>query len=156
MPKLTVVKQEINGYAVEVDVVPEAGRLVAQAVRVTNLPGGPAVTGEAIRSVPVAMLTKLAARHLMQFTEHEGYTEWEPGLTLDSATVARLRENGPRTETLEAVTYLYRLALLVGDPPTKVVETVLGVPRSTAGRWVAAARKHGLLGPSEGSGKAGG
>ena len=72
------------------------------------------------------------------------------------AIAARLRENGPTTETLEWVAYLYRLGLLRGDPPTKLVEQAIAIPRSTAGRWVAAARAAGLLGQSEGAGKVGG
>lgn len=157
MPTLTtIVCADLNGFGVEVEVVPDAGRLVAQEVRVTRLPGGPAVTGEAIRAVPVAMLTKCAAGYVVQVTDHGDHIEMSGGRTLYPKIAERLRENGPTTETLEWVAYLYRVALLVGDPPTKAVETVLGIPRSTAGRWVAAAREHELLGRSEGAGKAGG
>ena len=39
--------------------------------------------------------------------------------------------------------------------PDKGIEEMLKLPRSTAGRWIAAAREAGYLGHSEGMGKAG-
>ena len=155
MPAKATVTEIVNGFEVLIDVVPEAGRLVAQEVRIRRTDGGPPVTGEAIRSIPVAGLVKLAATLALEVIEHDGYTEWSPRI-LTPETALRLRENGPTTETLDWVAYLYRLGLLMGEPPTKAVEVRLGIPRSTAGRWVAAARDRGPLGPSEGSGKAGG
>jgi hypothetical protein len=47
------------------------------------------------------------------------------------------------------------LRLCVSYNPTKGVEEMLKLTRSTAGRWIAAAREAGYLGPSEGMGKAG-
>ena len=75
---------------------------------------------------------------------------------LTPETAARLRENGPTSETLAVVARLYREGWRVGRP-TLAVATGLGIPRSTAGRWVAAARdpKRRLLGPAEGPGGAG-
>lgn len=156
MPAVTTVEQTVNGYEVEVEVVVEAGRLVAQEVRVRRTPNGPPVTSEAIRAVPVAALTKSAAAHVVEMEEQQDGVVLSPRGHLYPKYAARLRENGPTSETLEWVTYLYRVGLLMGEPPTKLVGTAIGIPRSTAGRWVAAARKQGLLGPSEGSGKAGG
>ena len=63
--------------------------------------------------------------------------------------------HGYDDETLRIVARIYRVAYLVGDPPTKKVENVLDLPRSTAGRWVAAARGK-YLAESRGPGKAGG
>jgi hypothetical protein len=70
--------------------------------------------------------------------------------------VEHMRSAGPVPSTLEAVAYLYRVAVLMGEPPTKAVEETLGLARSTAGRWVAQARQEGFLGPAETPGKAGG
>lgn len=55
---------------------------------------------------------------------------------------------------LRWVAHLYRFALAVGLPPTKAVSDTLGLTRPTAGRRIAMARDHGLLGPAE-VGKAG-
>jgi len=46
---------------------------------------------------------------------------------------------------LRQVALAYRIARLVGDPPTKAVEKSLGVSRATAARRVAEARKAGYL-----------
>jgi len=70
--------------------------------------------------------------------------------------VQRFKATGPTDESLWWVAYVYRLALVAGEPPTKTVEQALELPRSTAGRWIAAARQRHLLGESEGAGKAGG
>ncbi|MDQ3103705.1 MAG: hypothetical protein M3Q87_00505 [Actinomycetota bacterium] len=153
---VTVTVEDWSGYDVAVEVVPEGGRLVAQEVRVHRRDGGPAVTGEAIRSVPVAALTKQAARHVLTFVQKDGYTEWTPTQQLTAADVAAIQEAGPTTASLRWVAYLYRLGLVMGDPPTRTVEKALELPRSTAGRWVALARERGFLGPAEGAGKAGG
>ena len=64
--------------------------------------------------------------------------------------------NGPTDEALGWVAYAYRLALVVGEAPTKAVRDSMGLPQSTAARWVQQARQRGFLGPSEGRGKAGG
>jgi hypothetical protein len=157
--KRTVVAT-VNGYPVEVDVdvAPENGRLVATAVRVSQKDNGAPVTGEVLRSIPVALLTK---QHLRSVVEVTTTGEGDSAVTRISPRVLteevrqRLVESGPTAETLDWVGYFYRLALLVGDPPTRTVEVLFQVPRSTAGRWVAAAREHGYLGPAEGPGKAG-
>jgi transposase len=50
---------------------------------------------------------------------------------------------------------VYQVAYATGESPTKAVMDRLGLPRSTAGRWIRMARKRGLLGPATPS-KAGG
>ncbi len=150
---------EVNGYDVEVTVAHQAGRLVAQELTVRQRDGGPPVTSEALRAIPVAAITKRAVSFALEVkTTGSGdstLTEMSP-LWLVPETIERLRSNGPTPETLGFVAQVYRLALLVGDAPTRAVETTFGLPRSTAGRWVAMARRAGLLSEAEGPGKAGG
>lgn len=156
MPALVAVSvEDLNGYDVEVDVAPRDGRLIALAVRVSERPGGLPVTGEALRSVPVATLTKHAAARLLSFQQKDGYVEMSPPRALTAAALDDLHAAGPSRESLEWVAYLYRLAVLMGEAPTKAVESALQLPRSTAGRWVALARQKGHLGPAEGPGKVG-
>jgi hypothetical protein len=142
---------------VKIDVVPEDGRLVAQEVRVRRQPDGPPVTGEAIRSVPVAALTQFAAREVLRIVSiaDNGETRTVPAGVPDDQ-VQYVRDHGLTDKTIEIVAHTYRLALLMGNTPTKMVEEWLEVPRSTAGRWIATARERGLLGKAEGRGKAGG
>jgi hypothetical protein len=156
---VTVTAEDVHGYDVEVvvaaETVAEHGRLVAREVRIRQRDGGPPVTGEAIRAVPVAALTHYAATHLWVAEQKGGHVE-EKLLRMNDELAARLREAGPTTETLKWVAHLYRVGLLTGSPPTVGVEQTLNVPRSTAGRWVAMARRRGFLGAAEGPGKAGG
>lgn len=57
------------------------------------------------------------------------------------------RRRGPlRDVELRDVAAVYRTAHAAGDPPTKAVAARFGVARSTAGRWIAEARRRGHLG----------
>ena len=151
-----VVATDCAGYDVELAVEVVAGRFMATSVLVRQREGGPPVTSEGIRSIPVARLTKLAvAAHVMQVEEKDGVTTWTP-MRMTDETAKRFRGEGPTDEALGWVARLYRLALLLGDPPVTAVEHGLGLPRSTAGRWVALARQRGFLGQAEGPGKAAG
>ncbi len=154
-PVVLVTATDLNGYDVEVEVVPQGGRLAAMEVRVRQREDGPPVTGEAIRSVPVASLVKQAASHLMSIDSTKDGVTSMSGRRLTEEVAGRLRSRGPTDEALEWVAYLYRLSVAMGEPPTRTVEQALELPRSTAGRWVALARQRGFLGQTE-SGRAGG
>jgi len=157
MPSEVTVQERVNGYDVELVVTTTDGRLTAREIRVSQVPEGPPVTGTALRSIPVAALTKLAVAAALEVESNpDGAGVRMSALLLTPEVATRLRVGGPTDETLAWVARIYRLALLAGDPPTKVVETALALPRSTAGRWVAQARRRGYLGPSDGRGKAGG
>ncbi len=148
-----VVVEDCNGYDVDLVVVglpgdaQRAGRLVCRELTVRQREGGPAVTGEALRSVPVATLTNLAVSKVLQLAEGAARSQKPP---------EGVAAHGPTDEALRWVAHLYRLALVTQEKPTKAVEEALQLPRSTAGRWVSLARERGFLGASEGSGKAGG
>lgn len=134
------------------------GRLVCQELTVRQRDGGPPVTSEAIRSMPVATLMRHAGLNSLLTANHSSNgdsTSFSP-FELTSETAERLRALGPARESLEWVARIYRLALVLREPPTRTVETTFRLPRSTAGRWVALAREQGLLGAAEGPGKAGG
>lgn len=150
-------------YDLELDVIAEpatderAGRFVCQRLTVRQRQGGQPVTSEAIRRVPVATLIRgVGAQHWMTI-EDEG----EQGVSmsdrrLDDHSIERIKREGPTDEAMAWVAHAYRMALVLGDPPTRAVEAALELPRSTAGRWVAMAREKGFLGRTEGQGKAGG
>jgi hypothetical protein len=57
------------------------------------------------------------------------------------------RRRGPlRDEDLRRVAEVYRAAHATDEAPTRAVAARFGVSRSTAGRWVAEARRRGVLG----------
>jgi len=152
-PLVTVVDDDLEGWEVEVDVVPQGGRLAVQEVRVRQRTGGPAVTTQALRSVPVAHLARRARAAALTRVTASQSTSWnvhgpEPG--------SWRTHNGPTDAVLTELAEVYRRALSVGAPPKRAVIEALGVPTSTAGRWIALARDRGVLGPSEGRGRAGG
>ncbi|GAB3210943.1 hypothetical protein SAMN02745673_02586 [Marinactinospora thermotolerans DSM 45154] len=56
-----------------------------------------------------------------------------------------LGKHGPTEEALTWVAYLYRMALIFGHAPVPAVGEALGLPKSTANRWITRARDRGLL-----------
>jgi hypothetical protein len=57
------------------------------------------------------------------------------------------RRRGPlKAEELTQIASTYRDALAAGEAPTRAVSARYGVARSTAGRWIAEARRRGQLG----------
>ena len=134
---------------------PQHGRYVCQEFRA--VPGTGLVTTDALRRVTIAdwirrsLLADDDGQPVIRAIENpDGQEPW--GLTEpDDLTVY-----GPTDRALQWTAHFYRLGYAVAHNPTKLVEQALGLPRSTVGRWIAAAREAGYLGPSEGVGKAGG
>jgi hypothetical protein len=60
-----------------------------------------------------------------------------------------MRDQGPTEDSLHVVAYVYRLAHMVGDPPTRAVASAIGLPYNTAARWVQQARRAGFLRPAD-------
>ncbi|RCW38485.1 hypothetical protein DFQ14_12228 [Halopolyspora algeriensis] len=145
-----------HGYNVHLHVQLENERLGVSDMRVEQRPGGPPVTGEALRSIVVAQFVRRSVR--ASINEQLPFDEPEARVAngiLRTEDRDRMKEAGPVTETLRAVSQIYRFALAAGDAPTKAVQEVFEVPRYTADRWVAKAREREFLGPAEGPGKAG-
>lgn len=109
--------------------------------------GGPPVTGEAIRTLPVARLMGEAAAHVFN-VEATGAPDRSVKVTPLGAFGPSDVADGPTDEALRKVATVYQLHHACGLPPTKAVEVVFELPRSTAGRWVGMARERGLLGPT--------
>jgi len=148
----------VRGWTHDVDVrvgVVE-GRLAATHVEARQRDDGPPVTGEVLREVPVARLVNYAKHTVKVRRPHEG-GGYESGPAWPSVEEGEyVARHGLDDETMRIVARAYRVAYLIGQPPTKTVERLFDLPRSTAGRWVAAAREHGYLSASRGPGKAGG
>ena len=157
-----VTVEDWRGVDLVATVTFHTGRAAVSDLRLLQREGGPAITGELLRLLSVKAMVKaaLAARWnelvptgtVVAGPDREA-TAW--GL-LNGSDRERLRQSGPVDETLQWVAMVYRVALLLEEPPTKSVSGAFGIAQSTAGQWVAAARRKTFLGPAEGSGKAGG
>jgi hypothetical protein len=135
---------------------PRQRRYVCHEVRATSNTGA-AVTTEVLRDLQIAHWIVLALLTdsdegpvIRELENPDGREPW--GKTAPDGVV----EHGPTDRALRWTAHFYRYGYAVSYNPTKGVEEMLKLPRSTAGRWIAAARKAGHLGPSEGMGKAGG
>ena len=150
-----VTEQEPYDVALMVEVV--GGRFVCTSFTASPGAEGEPITTEGLRRIPVATLVRLGAQQVaMQFEQHgEGDTAYTRHESTSWTDTKRLVAAGPTDETLRFVAFQYRFAYAVGEGPTKAVQERLGLPRSTAGRWVDMARKRGYLGAAEGPGKAG-
>jgi hypothetical protein len=145
---------EIEGlYRLEFRVVYEEGRFVCEELTIKRRSDGPPITTEGIREIPIAAFLRLAVEgNVMRVgpTIRDGNkSSWE--LTwIDPITLSeRARSGGgPADEDLRAIAEVYQVAYATGGPPTKTVMQRLGLPRSTASRWIRMARERGLLGPA--------
>ena len=138
-------------YKVEMIVTWVAGRLLCASLTCTPKSDGEEVTGEGLRTIPVAGLIRAGVQgYLFRVTKVGRTTRMAPAI-LPSLEVSE----GPTDEALEWVAIVYRLAHATKFNPTKAVTEALRLPRSTAARWVMSARTKGLLGPTT-EGKAGG
>ncbi len=132
------------------------GRFVCAELTARQQANGPAVSAETLRRVPVATLVRESVRIVAMpamVDEAQQVTTIEP---VEQGDGKRLAAAGPTDETLAFVAFTYQLAYALGDGPTRAVQEQLGLPRSTAGRWIEKARKRGLLSASTGQGRTGG
>lgn len=133
----------------ELDMTREGIRAVA--VTVASQDGATPVALTTLRAVKVWELTQRAIASAVE----RGYAEGSPDGPYDVTTTswgqlsdqdaARLRAQGPTDEALGWVAFHHNLAAVLGLPPAKQVEVNLGLPRSTASKWVRRAREKGLL-----------
>jgi hypothetical protein len=140
---------------VELEVAVVDGRPQCRELRVSAREGGPPVTSEEIRRLPIAGFL----RHTAQYAayRHEllpnGSVKFTPIADQDiDAVYGQLRRRGPRRgrdhERLKEVAGIYQAALARRDPPTQTVANVMSVAQSTAAKLVRAARNEGLLPPT--------
>jgi hypothetical protein len=134
--------------ALDLDMTADGIRAVS--ITVTTDSGVP-VTGTMLRALRVADLTRAVTPDVLMRGRSER-TGGDIAITILPATLddrdrelARLR--GPRNrESLEWAAWFYNVGLLAGVPPARQVELGLGLPHSTAAKWIARARAAGLIG----------
>jgi hypothetical protein len=163
-PATIATKATVPGPAVRLDIRfdPDQHRYVCDELTVHR------ATSEALRHVPVeelvieqlgevevAVNVAITAEGVLTVSDSVGLS--------DAATVEPwgrvppdgVTEHGPTDRALRWVAHFYRWGYAVSYGGTKAVEELLGLSRSTAGRWVKLAREAGYLGPAEGPGKPG-
>jgi hypothetical protein len=127
-------------YDLEVEIELERGRYVVRSLQCQARKGG-AVTSEGVTHLPVKQILRIIVGRALGNPLVSGWSGW-----ILSPSVA---DQGPTDEALKQVAAMYRVAHLMGLPPTGAVAQGLSLARSTAGRWVSMARQRGFLGKAE-------
>jgi hypothetical protein len=126
------------------------GRFRVQKLVATKRPKGADITTDGIRQVPVGRIMGAAVESiLIEGTWGPNVVDWGPAVM-----PKRNKYTGPDDEALQLVSAYYVLASMVGVPPRTYVADRLGIPRSTASRWIALAREAQYLDPPKKKGSA--
>jgi hypothetical protein len=110
---------------------------------------------EQLGEAHVAVTATITADAMVTATDSAGLTDAAMVESRGLVPPDGVTEHGPTDRALRWVAHFYRWGYAVSYGGTKAVEELLGLPRSTAGRWVEMAREAGYLGPAEGPGKPG-
>lgn len=134
-------------YNLQGRVLLEDGRYVVDELVISRRKGAPPITTEALRAVPVAQIVRDGL--------HDNFRSMMEGVGLRPAqnppgTLAEAVRTGT-DEGLQLVAAIYRLAYAFGYSPTAGLAEAFRTSRATAGRWIAAARERGFLGPAVGT-----
>jgi hypothetical protein len=125
-------------YDLELEIELEGGRYVLKTMT-CRARKGRAITSEGVTDLAVKQIVRIVVGRTLQI----------PLLSPGRAANQAGRAEGPTDGALIHVATVYRMAHLMGLPPTESVARDLDLPRSTAGRWVSMARSRGFLGPAE-------
>lgn len=129
-----------NPYDVKIEVVLVRDRWRVRAVTIEakgNSQEDTEVGIEVLREIPVGRFARVGIASAV------GWLSPTAGVDREA-----LRSAGPTREGLRVIAAVYRLTQLAGAAPTLSVAEYLQCSRSTAARWIRAARDEGLLGPA--------
>lgn len=122
----------------QLDVIDD--RLVCTSCEIKMIAGGPGVTADALRRIPVGRYLRAA---------DVAVVEVDPADKRKVRTFVRpprdFAARGMSDEVLRDVARLYHWALATGDAPLGLLEREYGVPRGRASRWIATARRRGYV-----------
>lgn len=128
----------------EIDVVD--GRLACTELRAVRAEDGPPITSDHLRRIPVGSWVERAAEELLIVHSIE------PGAnrkTLSSLEFtwppADFAKDGPTEDALEAISQIYAFCMATGRKPIAVLTREYGLTKQTASRWVATAKRRGIL-----------
>jgi hypothetical protein len=123
------------------------GRYECTALSATPRDGGPAVTAAGLRAIPLGALVRQSVQGQVLLVRDR--TSSAPGvtkLTMGALPVPRRPEPAPgrrgRRQTqddVDAAAFVYCVAQMCGEPPTKAVADELHIPLGTARKLVARA-----------------
>jgi hypothetical protein len=136
-------------YDLELTLDVVAGRMQCTDLRVTRRPGGPPVTSENLRRIPIASMVGFAIQHVGVVMEAEPDPDWDVGYreVPYQPPPDDFAAGGMTDEALEHTARVYRWAMATGAKPYGVLERDFNLPRAKASRWIATARRRGILGP---------
>jgi hypothetical protein len=136
-------------FDVKIEAEYEDGRFRVQKLIATPRPKGIGITTDGLRQIPVGRIMKAAVESvLFQGKWGSNIVDWGPAVMPKRDTFT-----GPDDEALQLVSAYYMLAAMVGVPPRTYVADQLGIPRSTASRWIALARAAKYLEPRKKEGE---
>jgi len=107
----TVVQTRQWDHDIDIYIGVDQGRLVAERLDIRRNESGKPVTTETLRSLPLASLVRYGAGGVH-------YGEWGSAWPTEEEGQCVAR-HGLDDETLRIVARVYRVAFLLGDPPTK-------------------------------------
>lgn len=119
------------------------GKLVCTRLEVQMRPGGPNITADALRRVPVARYIRdaVATNLLVNEVDPTDLRRRFPFIP----PAPDFAKDGMTDEVLQNVARLYHWAQASGDAPLGVLERDYGVPRGKASRWISVAKRRGYI-----------
>ena len=135
-------------YDLEIVLRPQNGSMIVAAMTAAQRPGGDPVTVDGLRAIPLTSYRDAGSWGTYLHHDKPGRLAPEKlrrvPITYPEFGI-RAAKYGPNDEALEALALIYKVAVIIGRPPTREVSNKLGLTRPTAGRWVMKARTMGLL-----------
>lgn len=133
-------------FVVKMDIDIVTGRLACVSLTAERLPGGPPISSEALRRVPVAEYVMAAAAYGAEILlERIPAEDGSYRLAQFAPPPPGFADAGMTDEALEQVARLYAWAQATGRKATGILLSDYGMPRPTATRWIQTARRRGIL-----------
>ncbi|WP_330133001.1 hypothetical protein [Rhodococcus artemisiae] len=128
----------------EIDVV--EGRLACTELRAARTEGGPPITSDHLRRIPVGSWVELAAEKLNVVQAIEPTPDGESFRAIDFAWPStEFVDDGPTEEALESISQIFAFCMATGQKPIAVLAREYGLTKQTASRWIATAKRRGIL-----------
>lgn len=128
----------------EIDVV--EGRLACTELRAVRTADGPPITSDHLRRIPVGSWVELAAEKLNVVQAIEPSADGESFRAIDFAWPStEFVDEGPTEEALESISQIFAFCMATGQKPIAVLAREYGLTKQTASRWIATAKRRGIL-----------
>lgn len=118
------------------------------SIKATTADGEP-ISSTGLRSLAIGDLTRTAMSNAVKRGTRSQSADGAETLTLERNISAEhraaIRAAGPVDDSLRWAAHFYEVGKLLGLPPAKQVEIELGLPRTTASKWIRRAWEKGFL-----------